>query len=129
MLHAPRHHPDIDGVGDREARGDPDRQDHPEERLRRPHRAHVATHHEKDHGGSHARHHAVHRDQLGQETAAHIVDIASPHDLAHEESLEDQQPKKEAADIFDHQFDPHRQSHTAHNDTHHDDPGSLTPAP
>src|SRR5258708_1615236 len=58
MLDALFHHPDVERISCYEADHHTERHHAPEDHLQRVHRPHVASHHKKAHGRSHASHHA-----------------------------------------------------------------------
>ena len=125
MLQLARDQPDIGGIGKREPGDDADRHHAPEQKLRRLHRAHVATHHQETHDRRHAGHHEVHRDEFGQEALPHILPIGAAHHRFHEQRLEYEQAEREASQIFDDEIEPHRQAERRGDDGGEDDAGGV----
>ena len=126
VLHPTRHQPHVDRIGHRITGRDAQRHHEPEQRLARPHRAHVAPHHQQHHDRRHTGHHRVHRDEFGHERLAYIFQIRPAHHLAHEQRLENQQAKQEAGGVFDDQIGPHRQANQRNHHRGENDAGRIT---
>ena len=126
MLETTLHHPDVGRIRKAEPHDDAQCHDSPEQKFRRNHATHIASHHEEAHDRDHARHHRVHADELGHERAPQVLEVAPAHDFFHEQGLENKEPESESGDIFDDQVDPHRQPERCCNNGCHDNAGCIT---